>query len=147
MQEKTKKIILLAVLAIAIIAGVFAVLFATNQTNDALFSVAAYIMYAIIFIAIVAILLFALVQLGKNFKDNPKKAYKTVAIIVALGIVFLISWLVSSGADVSETMLEKFDLTQRGSKLVGAACVSVYILFFASLLSIVYVEVAKLLKK
>ena len=134
-------------LAIAIIAGVFAVLFAMDQTNQVLFSIAAYIMYAIVIVSIAAILLFALVQLFKNFKDNPKAAYKTVAMIVLLCAMFLVAWLLSSSKDVSDTMLEKFGLGQSGSKLVGAACISVYILFFASLLSIIYVEVAKFFKK
>ena len=141
-------------MVIAIIAGVFAVLFAlskdpvTETYNETLFSVAAYIMYAIIFIAIVAILLFALVQLIKNFKDDPKKAYKTVAIIAILIVVFVVAWLLAgSNCDVAPTKLEKSGLTATGCRLVGAACISVYILFFASLASIVYVELAKFFKK
>ena len=163
MQEKTRKIVLIVMLAIAVIAGIFAILFAVNMpdkdnmTIDAyqqamssispLFGTAAYILYAILIVSIAAILIFALWQLIKNFKDEPKKAMKTVLIIVLLLAVFLVSWLVSSGTDVSDTLLNKFGLTQSGSKLVGAACISVYILFFASILSIIYVEVAKFIKK
>lgn len=147
MQEKSKKITLLALLGIAIIAGVFAVLFAMNQGSAGLFNAASGIVYALVFVALAAILIFALVQLIKNFKDDRKKAIKTVAIIVLMLVIFLISWLVASDKDVPEALLAKKDLTPSGSKLVGAACISVYILFFASLISIVYVEVAKLIKK
>ena len=163
MQEKSKKIVLIAMLAVAIIAGVFAVLFAAQvpdkknmslaeyeQAMDGIspiFNIASCILYIILIVAVAAILIFAIVQLIKNFKDEPKKAIKTVAIIVLMLVIFLVSWLVASGTDVSDTLLAKKELTQSGSKLVGAACISVYILFFASLLSIVYVEVAKLIKK
>ncbi|MBP5759664.1 MAG: hypothetical protein J6W45_09705 [Bacteroidales bacterium] len=163
MQEKTRKIILIAMLAIAVIAGVFAVLFAANMpdkdnlTPDAyeqamnsinpLFSTAAYILYIIILVAVVAILIFALWQLLKNFKDDRKKAIKTVLIIVVMLVVFLVSWLIARGDDVPAKLLAKAQMGEGGSKLVGAACISVYILFFASLLSIIYAEVSKLLKK
>ena len=150
-------------LAIAVIAGVFAVLFAANMpdkdnlTPDAyeqamnsinpLFSTAAYILYIIILVAVVAILIFALWQLLKNFKDDRKKAIKTVLIIVVMLVVFLVSWLIARGDDVPAKLLAKAQMGEGSSKLVGAACISVYILFFASLLSIIYAEVTKLLKK
>ncbi len=142
MQEKSNKIILFAVLAVAIIASVFAVLFAANGKGG-MFDVASVIVYCLVGIAIVA----ALATFVKLLWTNKKSFFKTLIVAAILCVIFAIAWILSSGTDVSATMLEKFDITESGSKLVGAACISVYILFFASILSIVYVEVAKLIKK
>lgn len=144
MQEKTNKIILIAVLAVAIIASVFAVIFAANQEGaGGMFDAASIIVYCLVGIALVA----ALTTFVKLLWTNKKSFIKTLLVAALLCVIFLIAWILSSGTDVSATMLEKFDITESGSKLVGAACISVYILFFASILSIVYVEVAKLIKK
>ena len=142
MQDKQNKIILFVVLAVAIIASVFAVLFAVNQAGG-MFYVASIIVYCLVGIALIA----ALATFVKLLWTNKKSFVKTLLVAALLCGIFLVAWLVSSGTDVSATMLEKFDITQGGSKLVGAACISVYILFFASILSIVYVEVAKIIKK
>ncbi len=147
MQEKTRKIVLIASLVVAILAGVFAVLFALNQTNDSLFGVAAYIMYAIVILSLVAILGFAIWNWAKSFKNDRKSAIKVLGIVVAMVVIFLISWLCASSTDVSEVLLQKNNLSEGASKLVGAACISVYILFGISILAIVYTEVAKLIKK
>ena len=147
MQEKTRKIVLIASLVVALLASVFAVLFAINQTNDSLFGVAAYIMYAIVILSLVAILGFAIWNWVKSFKDDRKSAIKILGIVVAMVVIFLISWLCASSTDVSETLLQKNNLSEGASKLVGAACIAVYILFGISIVAILYTEVAKLIKK
>ena len=43
--------------------------------------------------------------------------------------------------------MEKHDVTVGVSKLIGAACIMVYILVAASAIAIVYSEIAKSLKK
>jgi len=185
MQNKSNKIILFALLGIAILASVFTIIFAAKvsaaksvivdeykysneyffqlmtgsntdevpaniqdavqsaRTSNTMFNVASTVLYILVAIAILA----ALVTFVKLLWTKRQSFVKTLLVAVILCVIFFVAWIFASSTDVSATMLEKYDVTQSGSKLVGAACISVYILFFASLLSIVYVEVAKLLKK
>ena len=62
-------------------------------------------------------------------------------------MVLLASFLLAKGNDVSAVLLEKNGLSESASRLIGAACILVYILVIAAACSIVYVEVAKLSKK
>ena len=185
MQNKSNKIILFALLGIAIIASVVTIIFASKvsaaksvivdenkysneyffqlmtgsntdevpaniqdavqsaRTSNTMFNIASTVLYILVAIAILA----ALVTFVKLLWTKRQSFVKTLLVAIILCVIFFIAWLISSGSDIPTTMLERFDMTQSGSKLVGAACISVYILFFASLLSIIYVEVAKLFKK
>ena len=44
-------------------------------------------------------------------------------------------------------LMEKFNVTEGTSKLIGAACIMVYILVIAAAVSIVYTAITKSLKK
>ena len=185
MQNKKNKLILFALLGIAIIASVVTIIFAAKvsaaksvivdeykdsneyffqvmtgsntdevpesiqeavqsaRSSNTMFNIASTVLYILVAIAILA----ALVTFVKLLWTKRQSFIKTLLVAVVLCVIFFVAWLISSGSDVSTTMLEKFDMTQSGSKFVGAACITVYILFFASLLSIIYVEVAKFFKK
>ena len=184
MQNKTNKIILFALLGIALIASVITIIFAAKVTSakkvivdeneykddyffrvmtnteevvpdaiqeaaqtarsaNKIFNISSTILYILVAIAIIA----ALVTFFKLWWTKRQSFIKTLLVAAILCVIFFVAWLVSSGTDVPDTMLQKFDMTQSGSKLVGAASISVYILFFASLVSIIVTEVIKLFKK
>ena len=59
----------------------------------------------------------------------------------------LAAFLLAKGNDVTPALMEKFNVTEGTSKLIGAACILVYILVIGAAGCIVYAEVAKSLKK
>ena len=59
-------------------------------------------------------------------------------VIVALLVV---SFLLANGNDVSAALLDKHGLSVGASKLIGAACILVYIIVIGAALSILVTEV------
>ena len=98
-------------------------------------------------ISIIGILGFALMKLIKNFKENPKQAKKTLLIFAIAIVAVVVSFLLATGTDVSQALLDKNNLTVGTSRWIGAAVVLVYIMVIAAALAIVYVECSKLFKK
>ena len=62
-------------------------------------------------------------------------------------VVLVVSYLLSKGNDVTLALMEKNNITESTSKLIGACCIVVYILVIGAAASILYTEVAKLIKK
>ena len=148
MKEKTRKLLTWICLGLAIIGSIFAIVFAMNiEKNSGMYNIAYGIVAAFVVLSIVAILAFVLVQFIKNFKDNPKKAMKSIYVLIIAVVVCLVSFLLASGTDVSQALLDKNNLTESTSKWIGAACILVYILVIAAICSIIFVEVSKLIKK
>lgn len=147
MQEKTKKLITLVMLGLAVVASALAIVFAMNQGNEGPYWAAYWITAIMVVISLLGILGFAAVKLAKNFKDNPKQARKTLLIFAIAIVAVVVSYLLATGTDVSQTLLDKNNLTQGTSKWIGAACIMVYILVIAAAAAIVYVECSKLFKK
>ena len=150
MKEKTRKLITIVSLAIALISCVFSVLFAMGYSKgkfDGMFDITFWILVVAIAFTLVAWVAFALIQLIKNFKENPGKAQKTIFVAAALIVACIVSFLLASGNDISQVVMDKYNVTAGTSKLIGAGCILVYILVIAAFLSIIYVECAKLFKK
>ena len=61
--------------------------------------------------------------------------------------MLVVSYLLSKGNDVTLALMEKNNISEGTSKLIGAACWVVYILVIGAAGSILYTEIAKLLKK
>lgn len=163
MKEKTRKLIMWVMLGLSLIGGIFAVIHATgsdpknmleagsmqeigNQFSG-MYDITYFMLVAIFAIAIIAILYFVFRQFFNNFKDDRKKAIKALAIIGLAIVVCLVSFLLATGTDVSQALLDKNNLTVATSKWIGAACILVYILVIGAAAAIVYVEVSKLFKK
>ena len=62
-------------------------------------------------------------------------------------VACVIAFVLAKGTDVSPALMEKNDITEGTSKLIGAACILVYILVIAAAVSIIYSECSKALKK
>ncbi|MBQ0016133.1 MAG: hypothetical protein KBT04_04050 [Bacteroidales bacterium] len=149
MKENFSKIITLAGLGVSVLATVFAIIFALNvEANSFWFDIAYWITFLFVVLSLVGIIGFALYSFINKFNDDRKGALKTVYILVAAVVVCLVSFLLASGTDVSEVLLQKNNLTASTSKWIGAACILVYILVGAAALAILYVELlAKFLKR
>ncbi|MBR3939131.1 MAG: hypothetical protein IKJ67_04050 [Bacteroidales bacterium] len=155
MEHKLRKIYFTIVIVLAILAGIAAIVFASGfdpKTTAAdagihtFFGIAYWTCVAFAAIAILGMLGFALYQIIVNLKEQPKKVRGTIIGVVAFVVVFALSYLLSSGTDLTPEFLIKTNSTESLSKLIGAAAISVYMFAGGALLSIIYNEVTKKLK-
>ncbi len=156
MKEKTDKLITLLGLGIAVVCTVLTIVFAMNNGDvkelsavraNGLFDATYWILVCFVVLSIAAIVFFLVVKLANRFKEEPgylKKFLVLVGIVVA---VLVVSYLLSKGNDVTPALMEKNDINEQTSKLIGAACWMVYILVIGAAASILYTEIAKLFKK
>ena len=156
MKEKTDKLITLCGLGVAIIATVLAILFAMNNGGvkelaavkaNGLFDATFWILVCLIAISLLAIVWFLVKALAKHFAEDKGYWKKFLGIVLAIVVVCVLAFVISKGNDVSLALMEKQNITESTSKLIGAACYVVYILVIAAAVAIVYTEVAKSFKK
>lgn len=156
MKESTRKLIMWCGIGVALICTVLTIIFAINnggvkeldavKANGA-FDATFYILLALVCISLVAIVVFLVKKLAANFRQQKGYATKFLILVGVIVVVCLAAFLLSSGTDVSKALMEKHDVTEATSKLIGAACIMVYILVIGAAVAIVYSEVAKSLKK
>ena len=156
MNKTTDRIITLAGLGIAILCTILSILFAMNNgdvkvleavKNGGTFDATFWILLCLIGFSIVAILYFLVVALLKKFAEDKGYWKKFLGIVAAIVVVCVAAFVLSSGNDVSLALMEKHNVSEATSKLIGAACIVVYILVIAAACAIIYSEVAKSLKK
>lgn len=99
--------------------------------------IALYLTYFLVLAAVVLVLGFAVWFLAKNFK----KSKNTLIGALGLVVVFLIAYFLSSGE-----VYEKFQIGEGMSKLIGGSLITLYIMFFGTILAAIYSEIAKLFK-
>lgn len=110
---------------------------------DTSINIGLYITYALILVALAALLYFSITQFIGNVRKSKTALWGVVALIVIYGL----SYLISSPTDVSEAFLEKTNTTLSASKMIGSGIMMIYILFAATFLTLIGTEVAKLFKK
>lgn len=161
MKEKTRKLIQWIFLGLAVLGGILAVVHATGSDSkhmldgmnelenpmSGMYDIAYYLLIVIMLVAIASILYFVVRQLISNFKDDPRKAKRTLISTGLLVAVVIISYVIAKGDNISPAILEKNNLTVGASKWIGAACIMVYVMVVVAVISIVYTEVNKMLKK
>ena len=156
MKEKTDKLITLVGLGIAVVCTLLTIVFAMNNGGvkelsavkaNGLFDLTYWILVCFVVVSIAAIVYFLIVKLAKRFKEEPGYLKKFLILVGIIVVVLLVSFLLSKGNDVTPALMEKFNVTEGTSKLIGAACILVYILVIGSAASIIYTEIAKLTKK
>ena len=156
MKEKTDKLITLVGLGIAVVCTLLTIAFAMNNGGvkelsavraNGLFDITYWILVCFVVISIAAIVYFLVIKLAARFKEDPGYLKKFLILVGIVVVVLLVSYLLSRGNDVTPALMEKFNVTQGTSKLIGAACILVYILVIGSAASILYTEIAKLIKK
>ncbi len=157
MKEKTDKLITLLGLGIAVVCTILAIVFAMNNggvkelaavQQNGLFDAVYWILICFVAVAIAAIVFFLVVKLANNFKEQPGYWKKFLLLVAIVVVVCVVSYVLSKGNDVTLALMEKNNISESTSKLIGAACWMVYILVIGAAVSIVYTEVvAKLFKK
>jgi len=157
MKETTDKIITFVVLGVALLCTVLAFLFAMSNGSDVkaldmvqkggLWDATYWILVCLVAVSIIAILVFLCVKLADRFKNVPGYAKKFFIILGVAIVVCLAAFLLAKGNDVTPALMEKNNISESTSKLIGAACIMVYILVAGAACCIVYAEVAKSLKK
>ena len=156
MKEKTDKLITLVGLGIALVCTILTIAFAMNNGGvkelsavkaNGLFDVTYWILICFVVLSIAAIVYFLIMKLAKRFKEEPSYLKRFLILVGIVVVVLAVSYLLAKGNDVTPALMEKFDVTEGTSKLIGAACILVYILVIGSAVSILYTEIAKLIKK
>lgn len=159
MERKISKIAWFVVLAWAIIASICGLVSAMtydskielitapeNATSSMFFDIAYWATFVLFVVAIVLALGFAVYYLALSFVEDKKKAMRTVFVVLALGLVFLIAFLFSSSSDVAASFFEKVGANPDSSRMIGTGIISVYILGGATVIAVLYAEVSKKLK-
>ena len=156
MKEKTDKLITLLGLGIAVVCTVLTIVFAMNNGDvkelsavraNGLFDATYWILVCFVVLSIAAIVFFLVVKLANRFKEEPGYLKKFLILVGIVVVVLVVSYLLSKGNDVTLALMEKNDINEQTSKLIGAACWMVYILVIGAAASILYTEIAKLFKK
>ena len=99
-----------------------------------------WVAYILVFIAIVSAVILPIV----NSLSEPKTLLKPLLAIVGIGILFLISW--ASAGDAVNARALAAGVSSGISKAVGGALITMYILFIAAIVGIVFTEINKALK-
>ena len=139
MKEKTDKILTLALLGLAIIATVFAVVFALNTVNNtAMFDLAFWLLILMIGVSLCAIVVFLCKKLIERFKTEKGYLKKFLFLIVLIVVLLVVSFLLAKSGDVD---LIKYGISEGTSKLIGAACILCYIIVIGAALAILVTEI------
>ena len=162
MKEKTDKILTLVMLAVALLATVFTVLFAMPNSSlideyekdyvnhiqgEGYYTILYIILLCVIGFSILAMLGFWVLSQVEKFMSDSKYWVKFLTVAAICVVIVVVSFLLSSGNDIAPEFLQKFEVTPTVSRLIGAACIMCYILAAGAIVSILYTEVAKLFKK
>ena len=156
MKEKTDKLITLLGLGIAVICTLLVIIFAMNNGGvkelsavkaNGLFDVTYWILICFVVLSIAAIAFFLVIKLASRFKEEPGYLKKFLTLVGIVVVVLVVSFLLSKGNDVPLALMEKNNITEGTSKLIGACCWVVYIMVIGAAVAILYSEVSKLIKK
>lgn len=104
-----------------------------------LFDIALYFGYVLLASGSVIIIV---IPLFNSLKDI-KKTYRTGLAMLIVAGVFLISFFLSGSENNSDVYI-KFNVDATGSQLIGAALLTVYLLFGGAFLTIVFTEIRRL---
>lgn len=99
-----------------------------------------YFGYVLVGVAIIAGLLLPLVQALKS----PKNLAKSAISLVLLAVVFIVSYVLS-GSEISASG-KLMNVSEGGSKLIGAGLIMFYITLVIALVGLIYSEINKALK-
>lgn len=156
MKKDFRKVYWTIAIIWGVIASICAVAYALLFDKDAsidgqstamtVWNVAYWSVIALLGASLLIAVFFALAQVIKGLKDNPKKQMGIIIAVVALVVVFVASYLLSSGTDIPQEVFEKTGSNYSSSKLIGACMYTVYILFGGVLASVIFAEVSKKIK-
>ena len=102
-----------------------------------------YVVYALAIVSLVAAIGFTIVQFGGNVRGSKYALFGLLGLVV----IFVVSYILSSGTDISPEVFEKTGADYGSSKLIGAGMYTIYGVLFLSVISIVLTEVIRPFKK
>ncbi len=111
--------------------------------SDLLIDICLYVTYAMFGVALVSLIYFSLKQFISNFGQSKTALYGIGAMIV----LFVLAYVLSSGTDLSQALLEKTKTTVDTSRMVGAGLIYTYLLFGGLVVTLLTVEIMKPFKK
>ena len=100
-----------------------------------------WISYILLGVALAGMLVYSVI----NMLRDPQKAKGAMIGVGVLAVLFLISFLFSSGEVLPK--FERFGITEAQSKLIGAGLILMYILGVGTIVVAVYAEIRKILLK
>ena len=108
------------------------------QTDTLLFLV-----YGLLFLAVVATVVAFLFQFGAALKDNPVKALKSLIGVIILAVVVIVAWAMGSDQPLNIPGYEGSDNVPFWLKITDMFLYSIYILFGATVLAIIFSSIKK----
>lgn len=149
-MKKEKRPILIAALVIAVLAVISALCYAVKFDKNVPISEqsAASVFWGIAYwTAFVLMVCSALIGIVFLIKDAIAVKARFLIILAATIVIFFVSYFIASGTDIPETLFEKTGTALSSSKWISAGCYTVYALFAGVILSLIYAEVSKLIKR
>ena len=122
----------------AVIPGVDPEMWQPAQTDALL-----YLMYALFGIAVVATVAAFLFQFGTALKDNPGNALKSLIGVIVLVAVVVIAWAMGSDEPLNIPGYDGTDNVPFWLKITDMFLYSIYILFGATVLAIIFSSIKK----
>ena len=110
------------------------------EDNSTFFDIALYIGYFLIAVAIIAAVVLPLIKAA----GNPRSLITIGAGILGLGVIFLIGYALA-GNEVLP-FYARYEIDSSGSKVIGGALITMYMLIILALLGIAVTEVSKLFR-
>ena len=157
MKESTRKLIQWVGLGIGILCGILALLFAMANGSDvktldavqgnAYFDITYWLLIIMVAVSVCAIFFYAVKKVAARFSSEKGYAKRFLIVVGLIVMVCLVSFLLAKGNDVTPALLEKNELSLGASKLIGAACIMVYLLVIGAAGTIIWSEISKSLKK
>lgn len=108
------------------------------QTDTLLF-----LIYGLLFLAVVATVVAFLFQFGAALKDNPVKALKSLIGVIILAVVVIVAWAMGSDQPLNIPGYEGSDNVPFWLKITDMFLYSIYILFGATVLAIIFSSIKK----
>ena len=96
-----------------------------------------YLVYALMGIAIVATVAVAVVQLISSFKDSPKEAIKSLAGLVILILLLVITYHLGSGEQLDIPGYDGTDNVESWLKITDMSIYSLYVLLGANIIAMI----------
>lgn len=148
-MKKEKRIVLIIAMVISVLATLAAVGYALAKTDDMGLEPTGFANVCWSFAYwTAAVLIFCSTVIGIIFliKDAIRVKARYLIILAITIVVFIVSYFVASGTDISQMVFEKSGSDYSSSKIIGAGLYTAYVLFFGLILSVIFAEVAKRFK-
>lgn len=122
----------------AVLASVDSDMWQPAQTDTLLF-----LMYGLFFLAVIATVVAFVFQFGSALKDNPGKALRSLVGVIVLAVVVVVAWVMGSEQPLNIPGYDGSDNVPFWLKITDMFLYSIYILFGATVLAILFNSIKK----